>query len=664
MRFQLSVVALALANLGMAQAAGFDLNQANTQGVDKSRWNCSRCSVPHASGELGVSVVGTDADDPRAANRLGEESDLVAALQADLLYTSKDDGRLRVQADDLGMETGAAEIRFDNDQVGVHAGYRSNLQVDSGHAQTRYGLSGNDLVDSGELRTTELSKKRESWLLGAQYKGDHWRSFIDYEYQSKTGQQAGSTALLKSPVNIVKPIDHTTQKLKAGAELSGARWLAGLSYQGSLFDNGHDALYNGERGALTALEPGNEAHQLLASGQYRWQRSILSGRLVKGWQYQNEDYVDTLGVPPGITHLNGEVETWDANLKLTTRVSRDLRVNLKADYRDRDNKTPVQLFSTVAYDPNSGQATANVPLDSGRHAYLLDGNYRLAKGLRLSGGYQRVELERSNTVREQTDEDRLFARLSYSALANWAFSVEGELGRRDGSRYDATAATSSEDNPLLRKYHLADRDRNQVEVKVSHTPLANLGLELSYRYARDDYDASELGLTESTDNGYDLSLSYHPTSNTELYLFGGQQWIDASQAGSQGFVSPDWLGDTEDSFSHIGGGAVYSGLIQDRLSLGLDYQYSESQSDTQVTGPVSGQSPYGDYTAWSHNVTLYANYRLSKRARLRADYRYERYYDTDYADVAPGAIPGLVTLGEMGANYNAHQLMLTLSYAL
>lgn len=664
MRFKLSIIALALINLGVAHADGFDLSQANTQGVDKSRWNCGRCTLPDASGEMGVSVVGTDADDAKAANRLGEDSELAGALQADVLFSSKDNGRVRAQADDLGMETGSGELHFNNDRVGMHAGYRSNLQVDSDHAQTRYGLSGNDLVDTGELSTTDLSKKRESWLLGVQYKGDNWRSFVDYEYQSKTGQQAGSTALLKNPVNIVKPIDHTTQKLKAGAEMGGDQWLASLRYQGSLFDNNHSSLDNGERGALIALEPGNEAHQVLASGQYRWQQSILSGRLVKGWQYQNDDYVDTLGVPPGITHLNGEVHTWDANLKLTTRVSHDFRVNFKTDFRDRDNKTPVQLFSTVAYDPNSGQATENMPLDSTRHAYQIDGNYRLAKGLRLRGGYQRIELERSNSEREQTDEDRLFAKLSYKALAKWKFSVEGELSQRDGSQYDAAAATSAEDNPLLRKYYLADRDRNKVELKASHTPLANLAMDLSYRYAKDDYHKSELGLTESTNNGYDLALSYHPYSNTELYLFGGQQWIDSSQAGSQSYASADWTGDVKDSFSHIGGGAVYSGLMQNRLQLGLDYQYSESGSDTHVSGPVTGQSHYGDYSAWSHNVTLFAHYQLSERTRLQADYRYERYYDTDYADVSVDAIPGLKTLGNLDSNYNAHQLMLTLRYTL
>lgn len=660
MRLKLTVITLALGNLGLAHAGGFDLSHANTQGVDKSRWNCKRCTSPHASGELGVSAVGTKADDPTAANRLGEDSELAAALQADQLYTSKGEGQIRVQADDFGLETGSAKVAFDSYRLGVHLGYRSNLLVESDNAQSAYTLHVNDLVDTGDLRTTELSKKREAWLLGAQYKGDNWRSFIDYEYQTKTGQQAGSTTFIKSPVNIVKPIDHRTQKLKAGAEIGGDQWLAGMSYQGSLFDNKQAGLYNGERGSLTALEPSNEAHQVLVNGQYRWQQSVLSGRVIKGWQYQNEEYIDTLYVPLGITHLNGEVEILDAKLRFSSRVSRDFRMNFKADYRDRDNSTPVQPFSLVTYNPNSGQLRENQPLDTRRHGYQLDANYRLGKGLRLRGGYQRIERERSNSVREQTDENRLFAKLGYKALLDWQLSLEGEFSQRDGSVYDAASVTSNEDNPLLRKYHLADRDRNKLELKVSHTPLANLAIDFSYRLARDDYNTSELGLTESSDKGYDLSVSYHLSTQAELHLFGGQQWIDSTQAGSQGFGTADWYGEVEDSFGHVGIGAVYSGLMQDQLQLGLDYQYSESESDTQVTG----RNPYGDYTAWSHNVSLYANYQLSERARLRADYRYERHYDTDYADLPVESTSMLTTLGSLGSNYNAHQLMLTISYTL
>ena len=60
----------------------------------------------------------------------------------------------------------------------------------------------------------------------------------------------------------------------------------------------------------------------------------------------------------------------------------------------------------------------------------------------------------------------------------------------------------------------------------------------------------------------------------------------------------------------------------------------------------------------------YSRYALNDRMGLKLSYQYERYYDTDYAEVSTYAVPGLVTLGELNHNYNAHLLMLTFSYML
>ncbi|ABV35917.1 outer membrane protein [Shewanella sediminis HAW-EB3] len=672
MKFQLSVIALAIVQVGSANAVGFSLSGANLEQANTVKWRCRSCESTAVSGEMGVSVVGTDTDNARAANSFGEDSEFAGALQADALY-QKEGARIRVQANNLGMETGNGRIAYDSERYGFDVGYQSQLRVDTDKALTDYGMEsrgngGYNLVDTGNVRSTDLEKKRETWTLGTEVKaqdwgmggGIAWRGFADYLYQQKTGQQASSTQVNKRPVNFVKPIDSTSQILKAGGELLGEDWIATLSYQGSLFENDLGGLYNGEMESLQAFEPGNEAHQVIAQGQYRLDSTYLTGRVVKGWLYQNDDYIDLTGVPNGISHLNGEVATLDANFKVSTRLSRGLKVGFKADYRDRDNKTPVQMFNRIDYDEMSGKATENVQLNSEKSSYQVDVNYRLRKALRFSGGYQRTDKEQSNTVREKTSEDRVFAKLKYNLSKGWGISLEGEYGNRDGSTYQASSATSSEDNELLRKYHLADRDRTELELKVGNTSFDNLGINLSYRYALDDYSESELGLSESIDNGYDVSISYQPIAKLDIYAFGGQQWIESTRYGSQGYSSADWTGNVDDSFSHIGLGTSYSGLMQELLVVGLNYSYSESESETSVTRTT----PYGEYYSWSHNLRLYAEFALSERAKVHANYRYERYYDTDYRDVTDETFSELTTLGNMGSNYNAHQLMLTFSYAL
>ncbi|QIZ78034.1 MtrB/PioB family decaheme-associated outer membrane protein [Ferrimonas lipolytica] len=663
MKMKLSLVALALLNVGAAHAVSFNLNDANTANINKSKWSCKRCDNNVSSGTVGLSVLAIDSDDKRAVNTFGDEDGTAVAVQADAVMQDSSQGRLALDADNLGAETGYGQAKFDNDLLGFTFGYRSNLHVDSDKGQTQYGIYNGVIQDIEERRDVELSKKREQFLLGTELKGDNWRGFIDYNHMERTGKQVSSSQFIGvpdanrsgAPINYVAPIEQTTQTLIAGGELLGERWLAGLKYQGSLFENDYDGINSFAGGSIESYEPENEAHQLIANGQYRFERHSISGCVVKGWMYQDQAFTTTEGVPAGVVDLDGEVQTLDVNARWNYRASSQLRVKAKFDYRDRDNKTDLRLFESLDYDPNTGRAVENVALDSERTAYQLDANYRIAKGFKINGGYQRIDKEQTDTVRDETNEDRFYAGVRYDQLAMWNFHLNGEFSSRDGSSYQADEATSNEDNALLRKYHLADRDRNEVTLKVSHTPMINLVIDANVRYANDDYDSTDIGLTEATDSGYDISLNYQPMANLNVYLFGGQQWIESDQTdlNSAGRYS----GQVEDTFSHIGVGSRYDGLWQDKLAIGVDYSFSESESDTEV----GGSNVYGDYNAWSHNVDLYAEYQLTAKASVKANYGYERYYDTNYGSVNSSSY---TTLGNLDSNYVAHLVMLTFNYAL
>jgi MtrB/PioB family decaheme-associated outer membrane protein len=218
----------------------------------------------------------------------------------------------------------------------------------------------------------------------------------------------------------------------------------------------------------------------------------------------------------------------------------------------------------------------------------------------------------------------------------------------------------------MRKYYLADRTRNAVELKLNHSPLSWVSIDLTGRYAIDDYDATIIGLTESQDYGYDLNISVQLSQDISAYGFAGQQWIDSTQAGSQSFSSPDWQANIQDEFINLGTGISYSGLMEDKLTLGGDYLFSNSISDTYLDGSAVTNSAlqYGDYFAYNHSVNMYANYALSPKMALKLSYQYERYYDTDGAQMGINTVPGLTTLGELNHDYNAHQVMLSFSYLL
>ncbi|MGS0728442.1 MtrB/PioB family outer membrane beta-barrel protein, partial [Shewanella sp. 0m-11] len=118
-----------------------------------------------------------------------------------------------------------------------------------------------------------------------------------------------------------------------------------------------------------------------------------------------------------------------------------------------------------------------------------------------------------------------------------------------------------------------------------------------------------------------------------------------------------------DQFDIIGAGFSYNNLMEQKLRLGVDYTYSDSNSNTQVTQGITGD--YGDYYAKVHNVNVYALYKATEKMDLRLDYKMENYKDNDAAnDIAVDGIWNVLSFGNNSHDYNAHLIMLSMSYRL
>ncbi|MGL5048149.1 MAG: MtrB/PioB family decaheme-associated outer membrane protein, partial [Shewanella sp.] len=258
----------------------------------------------------------------------------------------------------------------------------------------------------------------------------------------------------------------------------------------------------------------------------------------------------------------------------------------------------------------------------------------------------------------------VWARLRVNSFETWDMWVKGSYGQRDGSRYQASEWTSSETNSLLRKYNLANRDRTQVEARISHSPIDSLPIDVGARYAFDDYSETVIGLTESKDTSYDANISYMITADLLASAFYNHQIIESDQAqvGSKD-GAPTWFSSIEDTVDVLGAGLSYNNLLENKLRLGVDYTYSDSDSNTQVRKDIT--SDYGDYFAKVHNINLYAQYQASEKMALRLDYKVENYKDNDAAnDIAVDGIWNVVGFGSNSHDYTAQMIMLSMSYKI
>ncbi|MCL1098843.1 MtrB/PioB family decaheme-associated outer membrane protein [Shewanella gelidii] len=671
MRFQLSLITLSLmAATGAATptsvlAADFGVHKANISTVKTRDYQCKRCTVTTGyQGELSVGVAYTDADDIHAANALNSEDGTSGVLNGDIRYQDDAGYQAKLYAKDMGLANSSARIEAgQSGSFEVAADYRQLTHYQAGHAQSQLWYSDGTLTPDVATQIQELSLQRKKVgveaLLQTRLGSQDYAAFARYHSERKQGHQSRSL-VMPAPVNFGLPVDSQTDTLQSGIQVKGQDWLSELSYQLSQYDNDINRLSLPYLDDVYQSAPDNQAHQVAFKGQYRLEQTVVSAHLSQGRMIQDEQLVQMAGNP--VQNWDGQIDTLDGQLRLTSLLSNKLRVGASVNYSERDNQSSVWDFAQLTTDGISGAFRQNVPLDTEKRDYKVNMAYRINSDYRVQAGLERKEVERSHGDREQTQDTRLWGKATINCCYNAKLKLKASVADRGGSTYQAVSATSTLTNPLLRKYDLADRKRHAFEAQFIHNPAPWLNVNLKARYAKDDYDQSELGLIDATDYGYDLNLGMTFSKQMSGYVFAGQQWIDSRQLGSQSFSSADWSTDIEDEFIHLGAGVNYAGLMQDKLSLGADYLFANSGSDTFVSYDITTEQ--GDYYSYSHSVDVYANYQFSQQMAMKLAYQYERYYDTDYAQVDVNAISGLTTLGDLNHNYNAHQVMLSFSYQL
>lgn len=666
MKFKLSIVALALATISTgANAFDFGVTNAKSAKQDNS-WKCSKCvSNKQVLGSVSLEAGMADSDDEHAANRLRYTDGFAAGVDADTVINNQG-YRTQVYADGLGSEQALAKLKTGRiGQWSVEAGYQTSHQYDADNAQSRWVASGNDLIKHEDLVTQELALERQKFSLGADFSFDRFGTYVAMTSEDKTGKQRSSMSNGGiDAINIAAPVDHTTQNLRAGVNMKGDNWFTELGYSGSWFDNNIDKLSIEQPGFADASQAvDNQAHFVSLMGNYIVGRSYISGRIASGNMSQDSDFITLTGVANGNKGANAEVDTLDANLKFSTRIMKGLRINASVDYADRDNTTDIHEYEQVSIDGVTGELVQNTPYDTTRSAYKVSANYQLMAGQRIEVGYDRIETERSYQDREETDDNIFWAQWRATGFELWDLRVKGSYADKGGSQFLYNDAVNGSEDQLMRKYYLADKKSSKAEVFVTHTPTDSITISAHGYYSLDDYTNSTIGLTETNNYGFDLGLSWQVTQDLLVSTDGGYQWLDNEQASSKSNYVSYWAADTNEEFGFVGAGFTYTGLSDSGITIGGDYNYAISFSDSYV----DGNDIFGMYESSSHHANLYVNYAVSQQVVVGLRYEFEAYEDSDDTqlpvDYYPGTGPtGLTTLGLLDHDYQAHLIMATLQY--
>ncbi len=660
--------------------------------------------------ELGIGYVADDAYYFGRYNGLQTEGAyLVGDIDAGKF---SEDGRFwNIRGTNLGLES--RYLRLEGGKQGSHKfflewdelpNYRNNT------GQTPFVGVGTDKLtlpsgfDIGppvsNLHPFEVQTKRERIGIGASFvPAQRWLFGIDFSHETKQGVDVtggaiangtggggpgsgGGTLGLTDTSLLPEPVDYDTDKVNATLSYVHEAGQLDLTYHASLFNNSYDALtwtdpFDTTQSGSMSLAPDNEFHQLSLTGGYALPyRSRITGVASMGRMTQNQQFqpytIDPSITPPALPadSLDGEVWLTNLQLKLSSRPVSKLRLNAELRYNERDNQTPVNSYDYVVLDShNSSNSVQNNPYSYKNNRFNLDANYRFNAITSLRGGYKYNGMKRSkfNAGRDDTDENTLFARLKVKPHSTVDVELYGEGSSRDGS--EIIFSSTNVQNTLMRKYNLADRDRTKIGAVINYMATDKLYLSARADYNEDDYNATEIGLTEATQPTATVDFSYTPVNNLTTYGYYTWESIQSSQIGYDASSSSDWQADFDDTFDTAGIGAKWTDL--GKWDLGADFVFSKAIGNIalqdQADPSGTGISQYPDTKSETYSIKLWTDYNYSKQLVYKFGYWYEEYLADNWAvdgldPYDPTVVANTLLLGNTTMDYEVRVFTVSASY--
>jgi MtrB/PioB family decaheme-associated outer membrane protein len=663
--------------------------------VDTSNWKCESCPFEYGrSGtiDLGLGSVSDDSFKFGEYTGLTEKGGYLVG-NADVRSRDQDAGYWNLKVTDIGLDSRELQA-----ETGKQGKYGLFFQYDelphfiSDSASTPFsGTGGNALTLplgwvragttagmtalAGSLHDVDLDTKRKRVGLGARFITDsNWEYAVKVRHETKEGTMRIGGAFFFTTTQLVMPVDYTTDQIDVSASYASAKWQTRLSYYGSTFSDGNDALtwqnpftalaVGADTGQL-ALPPDNEFHQIAAAAGYQFsERTRGTADIAFGRMTQNDSFLapttnGSLAVPAlPRGSLDGRVDTTNANLRLLSNVTKRLRLSATYAYDDRNNKTPQSTYTWVTTDTFVAAARTNLPYSFTHSALKLRGDYRLTSKIKTSAGADYDTHERTFQEVDKTRETSIWGKVISRAKDNVDLTLKVAHADREVSNYQVVPEISPPENPLLRKYNMADRKRDSAGLRADITPTDTVAVGFGLDVSADDYPNSTIGLISGNDINISVDTSISIGRKTSLQIFANHEQISSMQAG---FDGADWAAQNEDTVDTAGIGVKHTAL-RNKLDVGADYSVSHARGEITVTSGTPMSFP--DLTTRLNTVRLYANYRLRKNLSVHGALAYEHYRTDDWMldGVAPNTIGNALTLGEVAPSYHAGVITLFTRY--
>lgn len=670
--------------------------------VDTSQWKCTSCPYPKGttgSVDAGVGYV-TDSSQ-KFGDYTGLDSKGAFAILDGAVSRRGDDGYYAdLWGADLGLDTRRLlGIAGREGIYSLNVGYAEIPRHFLQGASTPFlGTGGNVLTlpagfpapDTGTMPLAGTLQPIESGfkyrrldLGGTLVGGPGWSANLSLRHDERDGTRPTSGPFVATASQFLAPVNEKTDQAEVSVAYATKRLQATVSYQFSSFRNEDSSVtwanpffpvVPGATNGQLALAPDNLFQQLRGTAGYDISPEIrVTGELAWGRMTQNDAFLaptvnpvlaPTVPAMPG-TSLDGKVDTFNAAVKVTATPMKGLRVTGSYDRDSRDNKTPVRSYPVVSNDVFVGLAPrSNTPFSFTLDRFKLIGDYGggLPGNARITGGAEYDMRERTYQEVVTTREMTLWGKVTAQPTEKMSTWLKYAYSWRDNSVYGTSVWFGYAENPLLRKFNLADRTRNSIEGRLDYAINEKVSVGFSADYANDDYNDTAVGLTKARSANLAVELASAFSEQTQGRAYYQTQYIRSQQNGSEAFAVPDWTGRSKDTFDVFGVGVKHV-AIPKKLDIGADLTISRSRSDVAVDN-VLAAAPFPSGRTKLETFKLYGTYTLKDNLAITGSYQYEHYDSQDWHldGVAPATVFNVLTFGAQPPSYSLSVFRVALRY--
>jgi MtrB/PioB family decaheme-associated outer membrane protein len=430
-----------------------------------------------------------------------------------------------------------------------------------------------------------------------------------------------------SLVELPAPIQHRLSDVDAGAEFVRNPWLLRAGYTGSWFHNDATsvAFDNPFRAVDIPTASSRGRLSLAPSSSHISVNGLASVRLPyrsRATAYASIGVLKDAGdplIPQTInaavspapierSFVEGEAGVSSVNLRFVSRPTRTADITLQYRTYEYDNRTPeFHLSQRVSFDnapANLATPIHTEPFGVMRHTFDADVRYLPTARTSAGIGFTRVAEDRTHRIFETTTDNQI--RLTFDALSQRVFSVrtkyEHAQRRGQGIEQGEEFLRSIGEQPGMRHFDIAARDRNRITVIGSVTPADYLIANLSIAVGKDDYIQSLFGLRDNTHRVYGAGTDIIATDRASFGLSYSFEEYDAlsrsrqagaatgATAGEFNDPARNWAADTSDRTHTV----ILSGdvnRIAEKVDVRLSYDFSRGRAHYRyITGPVPNRT--------------------------------------------------------------------------